>query len=87
MSFEVKLIINNNSNIINCISKGLINLNNSKNLNFENKVEEISYYAYKGYDCYWKSNNLFFYGIQLYIVEFHHRSDLYNFPTIYDKND
>ena len=26
-----------------------------------------------------------FYGVQLYIVEFHHRSDLYNFPTIYDK--
>ena len=45
MSLEVKLIINNNSNINNCISKGLINLNNSKNLNFENKVEEIAYYA------------------------------------------
>ena len=32
-----------------------------------------------------ESDNLCFYGIQLYIVEFHHRNDLYNFPTIYDK--
>ena len=59
---------------------------NIKKLEFENKGEEISYYAFKGYDCdnFWKSDSLCLLGIQPYIVECFWRSNLYNFPTEYD---
>jgi hypothetical protein len=67
--------------------KVILNKINIKILEFENKGEEISYYAFKGYDCdnFWKSDSLCLLGIQPYIVECHYRSNLYNFPTNYDK--
>jgi hypothetical protein len=87
MSFELKLITTIIIILFIAFLKGFINLNNTKNLNFENKGEEIAYYAFRGYDCdnFWKSDSLCFYGIQPYIVECHYRSNLYNFPTNYDK--
>ena len=66
--------------------KVILNKINIKKLEFENKGEEISYYAFKGYDCdnFWKSDSLCLLGIQPYIVECFWRSNLYNFPTEYD---
>lgn len=66
--------------------KVILNKINIKKLEFENKGEEISYYAFKGYDCdnFWKSDYLCLLGIQPYIVECFWRSNLYNFPTEYD---
>ena len=63
--------------------KVIVNKINIKKLEFENKGEEISYYAFKGYDCdnFWKSDSLCLLGIQPYIVECFWRSNLYNFPT------
>ena len=87
MSLDIILIITIIIVLLIAFQKGLINFNYSTNLIFENKGEEIAYYAYRGYDCdnFWKSDSLCFYGIQPYIVECYYRSDLYNFPTIYDK--
>ena len=87
MSLDIILIITIIIVLLIAFQKGLINFNYSTNLIFENKGEEIAYYAYRGYDCdnFWKSDSLCFYGIQPYIVECYYRSNLYNFPTIYDK--
>ena len=59
---------------------------NGNNKNSDCKGEEVASYAYKGYDCdsFWKSDTLCIYGIQPYIIECHHRSNLYNIPYKYN---
>ena len=73
--------------LINTLEKNNFLFESSDNYIIQNKGEEIANYAFRGYDCdnFWKSDSLCFYGIQPYIVECYYRSNLYNFPTIYDK--
>ena len=62
--------------------KVILNKINIKKLEFENKGEEISYYAFKGYDC---DNFWILYVYQEFnLILLIWRSNLYNFPTEYD---
>ena len=72
--------------IINTLQKNFLLFESKDNYKIQNKGEEIANNAYRGYDCdsFWTRDTLCYYGVQPYIVECHHRSNLYNIPYKYN---